>query len=105
MMACIAIAPWVPSRALDLATVRSMLGQGYKLPGTAALDSRAASSCNLAPMHAHANLAEAKVWQLAKTGNIANLKLHNTVVAAPMPTHVTVAVKAVRVKTGYVRFL
>ncbi|KAL3157367.1 hypothetical protein ABBQ32_011844 [Trebouxia sp. C0010 RCD-2024] len=46
-------------------------------------------------MLAHTNTREAKVWQLVKTGNIANLKLDNTIIAPPKPSQVTVAVKAV----------
>lgn len=56
-------------------------------------------------MHAHTNIREAKVWQLVKTGNIANLKLHNTIIAPPKPSQVTVAVKAVRVNVSTLHFL
>ena len=77
-----------------------MLSQLSKRPGIAVSRNRAASSCSTAPMPAQGINAlqerEATVWQLPKTGNIANLKLQNTVVSPPKPSQVTVAVKAVR---------
>lgn len=50
-------------------------------------------SCTSA--HGHAE-RQAKVWRLARTGNIANLKLEQDSIAPPRHGQATVAVKAVR---------
>ena len=77
-------------------TVWTMLGQVSKPPAFAVSGNRVATVCRSVPMHANLeHEREAKVWQLFKTGNIANLKLQTIVVAFPKPTQVTVAVKAV----------
>lgn len=76
--------------------IRIMLGQVFKLPGIALSGKRFAIGCRSAPMHSNLEQQrEAQAWQLCKTGNIANLKLQNTVASLPKPGEVTVAVKAV----------
>lgn len=82
-----------------------MLGQFIKPPATAVTLKRVATSCCSEPMHANLKQErEAKVWHLSTTGNIANLKLQNSVVSPPKPSQVTVEVKAVSV-TGRIPFL
>ncbi len=49
-------------------------------------------SCSSA--HAHAK-GKAKVWRLARTGNIAGLTLQEDVVPSPKAGQATVAIKAV----------